>query len=372
MGNIIDQDPSLALEGEPDSAVFYWVYALDAFETGENLPNRTRLYEAPEDWSMSMFWGRTYVCLAEETADRLAKATPSAPYVSPLAEFTAEEPSDWPRESPFHIIAARRPTTTRRMSLQNATPHELMTLAMDQFSRGIFHMPHPQKRSAVQKQKQQEQEKLKTEPLLAATASSSSSSAESANAGGPVSGAPSCHPETFSRPRELFNIAYDVLLLSDKFVAPAERLQWSAWADSVFDQMRNEADVDAWRALVDSARGRCWLIFGSAGAVMLEPALERGELAILDSEEAEDARDGLEKAIRFFERALSASAAGEEAGDLEPREIRKMLVESLITLANLTSDQVRREELYARAQVEGGADCDLEMYDADGDQVMEE
>jgi len=365
MGNIIDQDPSLALEGEPDSAVFYWAYALDVFETGENLPARTRVYEAPEDWSMSMFWGRTYVCLAEETADRLAKATPSIPYVSPLAQFSAEEP-DWPRESPFHLIAARRPTTTRRMSLQSATPHELMTLAMDQFSRGIFHMPH-QKKSAAQKQR--EREKLQDGSLAATT--SSSSGAESVTTGGPISGAPSCHPETFSRPRELFNIAYDVLLLSDKFVAPAERLQWSAWADSVFDQMKNEADVGTWCALINSARGRCWLIFGSAGAVMLEPALERGELAVLGSEEAEDARDGLEKAIGFFERALAA-AAGEEMGDLEPREIQKMLVESLITLANLTGDKVKQEELYARAQAEGGADYDLEMYDADGDQVMEE
>ena len=367
MGNIIDQDPSLALEGERDSAVFYWAYALDVFETGENLPARTRLYEAPEDWSMSIFWGRTYVCLAEETADRLAKATPSLPYVSPLAEFAAEEP-DWPCESPFHIIAARRPTTTRRMSLQSATPHELMMLAMDQFSRGIFHMPHPKKKSAAQKQK--EQEMLRDEPL--ATAASSSSGAESSTGGGPVSGAPSCHPETFSRPRELFNIAYDVLLLADKFVAPAERLQWSAWADSIFDQMRNEANVDAWRTLINSARGRCWLIFGSAGAVMLEPALERGELDVLDSEEAEDARDGLEKAIGFFERALASAAGEETGGDLEPREVKKMLVESLITLANLTRDQVKQEELYARAQVEGGADYDLEMYDADGDQVMEE
>ncbi|GAW08537.1 hypothetical protein LENED_010598 [Lentinula edodes] len=40
-GNLVAQDPSVALEGEPDSPSQYWLAALDVFETGENLPTRT-------------------------------------------------------------------------------------------------------------------------------------------------------------------------------------------------------------------------------------------------------------------------------------------------------------------------------------------
>jgi hypothetical protein len=57
--------------------------------------------------------------------------------------------------------------------------------------------------------------------------------------------------------------------------------------------MHMEADVDAWRARVGVARGRCWLVIGSAHADEMEDALECGDASVLLSKEAEVARTGL-------------------------------------------------------------------------------
>ena len=61
----------------------------------------------------------------------------------------------------------------------------------------------------------------------------------------------------------------------------------------MFLQMHMEADVDAWRARVGVARGRCWLVIGSAHADEMEDALERGDASVLLSKEADIARTGL-------------------------------------------------------------------------------
>lgn len=332
----------MALKGEPDSPVPYWLAALDVFETGENLPTRTNGLgcEPPEDWRMAIVWGRTLVCLADETVSRALKAKESgsmADFLTPTAQFSAEEP-DWPPESPFSAIAARRPPVTRRMSLFSASPHDLMVLAMDQFSRGIFHMPHPQHMQIHQ------------------NASPSSQPAQ----------------ESFSRAKELFTIASEVLLLSEKLDVPSERQYWASWADSVFNQMKMEADMDAWRGPITRARGRCWLIVGSARVEELEAALERGEMDILQSEDAQEAREGLSTAISFFERA-KGSASVSALSDPESQELQAFLAEALLTLANLTPDNRRREELYARAQMEGGQDYGLqEDYEEDEDESMDE
>lgn len=66
----------------------------------------------------------------------------------------------------------------------------------------------------------------------------------------------------------------------------------------MFLQMHMEADVDAWRARVGVARGRCWLVVGSAHADEMEDALERGDATVLHSKEAEDARAGLSNGER--------------------------------------------------------------------------
>ncbi|KAF8240209.1 hypothetical protein L208DRAFT_1420425 [Tricholoma matsutake] len=334
-GNIIAQNPASALAEEPDNAVTYWLAALDVFESGENLPIRTNglmSRDTPEDWRMAIVWGRTLVCIADETITRglkekqaesgMGKATPSQP-LSPTAYFAADDPK-WPPESPFSTIVARRPPVTCRMSLTSATPNDLMMLAMDHFSHGIFHMPHPRRMQS---------------------------------SGGIATPPPA--QESFSRAKELFTIASEVLLLSEKLDIPSERQRWASWADSVFSQMKMEADMDAWRGPITRARGRCWLIIGAARAEELETALEHGEMGVLQSEDAEDAREGLSTAISFFEHAKSSATATALGDPAESHELQSLLAEALLNLANLTEDEGKREELYARAQLESGGDLDL-------------
>ena len=79
--------------------------------------------------------------------------------------------------------------------------------------------------------------------------------------------------------------------------------------------------MDVSRASVNAARGRCWLVVGEARAEDLEPALERGEMKVLFSGEAEEAREGLRMAVTFFERAKGTAKGGwryrkEELGPL--------------------------------------------------------
>ncbi|KAJ7601001.1 hypothetical protein C8J56DRAFT_911830 [Mycena floridula] len=326
-GNLILQDPSLALEGEPDTPIPYWLAALDVFETGESLPSKTSGLgvDPPEDWRMAIVWGRTLVCIADETLSRHAKATKEGSITAsttPVAEFADQEP-DWPPESPFATIASRRPPVTRRMSMSTASANDIMVLAMDQFSRGIFHMPHPQHSPADPP----------APPLV----------------------------DSFSRPKELFTIASEVLLIAEKMEEPGERQYWAQWADSVFNQMKMEADMDTWRGPITAARGRCWLIVGSAKVEALEDAMESDD-GVLASEDAQEARDGLMKAIEFLERAKGSASSSFKP---DSQELQPLLAEALLTLANLTQDETKREELYARAQLEGGDDLELDEMDCD-------
>ncbi|KAF8075244.1 hypothetical protein FPV67DRAFT_1408478 [Lyophyllum atratum] len=357
-GNLIAQWPSLALEGEPDVPLPYWFAALDVFETGENLPSRTdgRGGETPEDWRMAIVWGRTLVCIADESITRAARKSKDAgghpdsadtqpPSLSSLNLFSADDP-DWPPESPFAAIAERRPPITRRMTLNSSSPSELLDLAMDQFSRGIFHMPHPRHNGHAQNSRP---------PTVGP---------------GAIAGAPTMQEQAFSRAKELFTIASEVLLLAEKLPTPAQRQQWASWADSVFNQMKMEADMDAWRGPINRARGRCWLIVGSACIDEIEAAMESGDMDLTKSEEAEEAREGLGKAVEFFERAKGSASMG-ALSDPEVRELQALLAEALLTLGNLTPDEAMQEELYARAQLEGGEDYLMESQeDDDGDEMM--
>ncbi|PFH50953.1 hypothetical protein AMATHDRAFT_143773 [Amanita thiersii Skay4041] len=343
-GNLIASDPSLALEGEPTTPVSYWLAALDVFETGENLPSRTsgsKQCDAPEDWRMALVWGRTLVCLADEVVHQQIKARQEGRDPATVA-LDVREPN-WPPQSPFSAIAMRRPPVTRRMSFDTVTPNDLLVLAMDQFSRGIFHMPHPTHRHSVL-------------PASSPTAEASSSK---------LSGSPP--HEHFSRAKELYTIGSEVLLVAEKLEVPSERHTWACWADSVFNQMKMEADRDGWRKLIFRSRGRCWLVAGSAFAEELESALERGEVDVLKSDEAADAREGLSMAVTFFERAKAAPEPGEEVEDPDAHELQPLLTEALLTLANLTEDQREREKLYGRAKLESGMDLDL---DQDSDEDM--
>ncbi|KAI0285639.1 hypothetical protein BC826DRAFT_1109210 [Russula brevipes] len=295
-GNIIAQNPSLALSREPTTPSSYWLAALDVFNAGDNLPCRTNGDDGPSDaasadnWRVAIAWGRTLVALAYEATKKA-----SSP---PAATATMRPPRYAPR-SPLTAIAALR---TAGLAHVRASAPELLTLAADQFARGIFHMPHAHRAPA--------------------------------------------------RPRALFTLASEVLGVAERLDTAVARRRWAQWADAVFLQMHMEADVDAWRVRVGVARGRCWLAVGSARADELEDALERGDVSVLLIKEAEEARAGLAMAVSFFDRAKgSASTESCEASlvDMQP-----WLAEALLSLANLMADEGAREALYARAQAEGG------------------
>ena len=262
-GNLIAYDPSLALEGESASPTAYWLAALDVFETGESLPSRTdpTMCDAPEDWRMAVVWGRTLVCLADVKITRSIKAAQGdSGRLSPQASFTAEDEPDWSPESPFHAIASGRPPVTRRMTLTSASAHDLMVLAMDQFSRGILHMPRR---------------------VLPST----STSPQSALTIGPH----------FSRPGELFAIASEVLGVAERLDSPEDRHRFSLWADSIFNQVLKsgpEASAE-WSTRVTLSRGRCWLNMASSKLEEYERCMERGEFSILDSPQVAETREEL-------------------------------------------------------------------------------
>jgi hypothetical protein len=214
---------------------------------------------------MAIMWGRTLVCLADgaitrkdpKSSDDGSRAEPEeAPEL-----FSLEEP-DWPQDSLFAAIARKRPLITRRMSLATMTIGNLMALSMDQFCRGILHMPHPRRAPS----------------LLGSTFASST--------------APSSEP-SFSRAKILFTIASEVLAVAERMEKPSERKRCAAWADSVFSQMKMEADTDTWRGAITRAKARCWLIVGSAGVEEIEDALEAGSTDVLLTEAAQEAREGL-------------------------------------------------------------------------------
>ncbi|PCH36464.1 hypothetical protein WOLCODRAFT_157167, partial [Wolfiporia cocos MD-104 SS10] len=212
----------------------------------------------------------------------------------------------------------------------------------------------------------------------------------------------------------LFTLASEVLGVAERLAGADARAYWAGWADSVFTQMRMEADVRAWRAPLAAARGRCWLVRGSALAERVERVLEgrahagdgeaegegkaRGEeggkadvdgAAVLQGREAAEAREGLGRAIEFFERARGAAAdVSPERASRSPRavadaprggegaeDVGPLLAEALFTLANLTPDECAREELYARARREAGErlarELGLDDADEEGDRMDE-
>lgn len=384
MGTIIAQDSTAALPGEPDTPSAYWLAALDVFETGENLPSRTCGNDArgagfsdlAEDWRMAIVWGRTLVCLADEKVAysiQLAKeqaASSSASngndcgaycYLPSASPFPMTEPA-WPADSPFAAIAAARPPVSRRMGLYSATAHDVMVLAMDQFSRGIFHMPHPH---YPQSHNPASYAHIPASPHLRPRSRQTSMHSMSPPSQGHGDGqAPSDPFASFSRPRELFTIASEVLGVAERLPDGTQRAYWANWAESVFKQMKMEADMDAWRGPLTAARGRCWLVMGSAPVEELELALERGDTGVLGSAEAEEAREGLAMAVSFFERAKGAQGGGEDVGPL--------LAEALFTLANLTEDDNKREELYSRARREAGERLARELGLDHADDAMDE
>jgi hypothetical protein len=302
-GNLVAQDPSLAEPGEPDKAHIYWLAALDVFGTAESLPGRTNpsMYVNGEDWRMAIIWGRTLVALADEMLT-LRKSHPSA-----VAGILTDEPK-WPPDSIFTAIASRRPPMTGRMSLGIATADELLVLAADHFSRGIFRMPHP----SHLPHRHQHHRPDSPAPVHPRSSWSTPHTPNCAHTLQPTHTPPlppaaTLTPEpAFSRAKELFTIASEVFCVAERLDDAAERRQWAMWADSVLEQLKvvqkpfpldaiaaAVCEVDAWREPVARARGRCWLVVGSAGVEEIEDALEQGREDVLQTEAAQEAREGL-------------------------------------------------------------------------------
>ncbi|OCH89271.1 hypothetical protein OBBRIDRAFT_794459 [Obba rivulosa] len=202
---------------------------------------------------------------------------PSTTASTPLPEaFPLREPAYSPG-SPFAAIAALLPPhIPRRTTLHSASAHEVLVLAMDEFARGIFRMPHVQLR-------------------LHSHSHTTS------------------HPyslyQPFSRAAQLFSIATSILGVAERLRLATQRAHWAQQADGVLAQMRMEgleagvrvhahafphthphnhaahshspthsldgawAEED-WRGAVAGARGRCWLVVGTARGESSETALE--------------------------------------------------------------------------------------------------
>ncbi|KAF9454419.1 hypothetical protein P691DRAFT_642964, partial [Macrolepiota fuliginosa MF-IS2] len=354
-GNSIAAKPEFALAGEPSNPVPYWIAALDVFEGGENLPSRIEPPSIPksykfgmlpedspppirEDWRMAIMWGRTLVALATEMVDRNRGKPPPDPepqyFPSPFPTNTDylktgtiwDDEPEWPAESPFGVIATRRPPITRRMMLTGATPHEILQFAMDHFSRGIFHLPR----------------------------SSTSTSSTYPSPRRPTI------PQ-FTRTKTLYEVGDEVLLLAEKLDDAEERKEWATYADSVFSQIHDAGEVlpTIGDGLVAKARGRAWLVVGSTISEIIEERMDEGSEtgrtvgSLMKSEDAEEARDALTRAIEFLERAKSY--IGEYTwADVEKKQLSSLLAEALCSFANLTESEERQEEYYRRAEAETG------------------
>ena len=210
---------------------------------------------------MAVVWGRTLVCLADVKITRSIKAAQgNLDCLNSQACFTAEDEPDWSPDSPFHAIASRRPPVTRRMTLTSASAHDLMVLAVDQFSRGILYMPrriHPQ------------------------TAD-------------PCRSVLTIGPH-FSRAGELFAIASEVLGVAERLDSPDDRHHFALWADSIFNQVsKSNPGMDTeWSTRVTLSRGRCWLNMASSKIEEYEGAIERGDDSVLSSPQVAETREEL-------------------------------------------------------------------------------
>src|SRR6266566_4906625 len=139
-----------------------------------------------------------------------------------------------------------------------ASASELLTLAADQFSRGIFHMPHNNHQPHHHHHPNNNNRSSNNRISLSSPCSSSSPSSPSS------SEAAATEAAAAQRPHILYTLSSEVLAVAERLDVAEARRRWAGWADAVFLQMHMEADVDAWRARLGVARGRCWLVIGSA------------------------------------------------------------------------------------------------------------
>lgn len=312
----------------------------------------------------------------------------------------------WPPNSPFATIVSRRPALPPRLSLESGvSAHELLLLAQDQFSRGILHMPHPQHLAHARLSRGEQQQQTNSSvpdsflftPALgpstgyeknnARNASSLSSLTLSYNSPStspptttttpssstsPPAHSPAATTETFSRAKELYTIAYEVLLLSEKLDAAAERQTWAQWADSVFSQMKMEADTDAWRGHITAARGRCCVVIGSALAEGVEERLEKAGGGDGDDDMSGEAHSGKRK--REDDNGLPRETEEQVLASEEAREAREVLTEAIgyLERAKEVFEARKLEEQEQVARGAGASAAQQEDEDEEGMIVIED
>ncbi|KAJ2917079.1 hypothetical protein MD484_g3353, partial [Candolleomyces efflorescens] len=167
----------------------------------------------------------------------------------------------WTEHSPFVVIRSVMPPITRRMSLGvggGASVDDLMTLAIDQFSRGIFHMPRSggvegaaedveEKRHGRKRHRHHHHHHHRSSHRHSSHRAQGNDDGEGGGGGGSGAGGDTGDgaeeqdlPPFFSRASHLYTIAVQVLLLAEKMSDPGSRYRWGRYADSVFGQMRLE------------------------------------------------------------------------------------------------------------------------------------
>lgn len=203
-GKTIGKNGSLALPGEPDTALPYWLSALDVFESGYNLPPRTNAsYSCREHWLLAVSDSRVLIALIGQFITEKENRRGAGEL------FTRD--SKWARNSPLGTIVALRPPPTQRMALSLMTLSELMLIATDQFMRGILHMPHHASVDFPQ----------------------------------------------FSRAGELLTIATEVLEVVERLPSLEERRRWATWVQSVLNLIKPEMTTEGEAERCALTRLRC-------------------------------------------------------------------------------------------------------------------
>ncbi|KAI6112936.1 hypothetical protein F5141DRAFT_747976 [Pisolithus sp. B1] len=206
-GKTIGKDGSLALPGEPDTALPYWLSALDVFESGYNLPPRTNAsYSCREHWLLAVSDSRVLMALIGQFITEKENRRGAGEL------FTRD--SKWARNSPLGTIVALRPPPTQRMALSLMSLSELMLIATDQFMRGILHMPHHASTDFPQ----------------------------------------------FSRAGELLTIATEVLEVVERLPSFEERRRWATWVQSVLNLIKPEMTTEGEAERCALTRLRCSLL----------------------------------------------------------------------------------------------------------------
>lgn len=265
-GNLLAKHPSLGPVARTygrdwsGTAYYYWLSALDVFEAGDGLPNRSKSNNSvtSEDWRMSIAWGRTLVCLANEVQKRTRAAKSLPPTDKPLL---VEEPK-WPLNSPFHANMSKKPPLTRRLQLQRASVQDLLLLAQDHFYRGMFYMPRSGWSPVGLFN-----ENIASQPVGQRLSSNVT--------------------------QEFIKMSAELLRMTEQFEEPFERQRWAQFADVVLNSLKGDVETQQWRASILLARGKCKLASGVAKMQALSADLQEQSPNVLGSHRAQSARKTL-------------------------------------------------------------------------------